>query len=352
MITIPRPHEEPKMSHYVYVLARERNRVLVFSMAPDSGRLTLRSEAGLDGSPYTGCFSPAQDTLYVTITIDRQPFVSCFSVAQQTGGLTPIGTLPMEADPCYLSVDNTGRFLFAAYYLAGMVTVHARNADGTINETVVGQYKTEKYAHFIKTDATNRYAFVPHVESANAIYQFLFDQDTGKLTPNAVPKVDAGPGQGPRHLGFHPTLDVVYADNEQECSVTVYGFDKSKGTVTALQTVSTLPDEGYDGDKSNAQLHLHPQSRAVYASNRGPDSIAMFAIDPDTGLITSLGQQPGVKIPRAFGIDPDGDYMYAGGDASPLLVTYRIDHRGALHALDDTYEVGTSTGWVLPVKFS
>lgn len=340
------------MSHYVYVLAREVDRVVVFAMDPDSGKLTQKSEAALDGNPYTGCFSPAQDSLYVTITIDREPFVACFAVDPQTGGLTPIGQLKMEAEPCYLSVDNTERFLLAAYYSDGMVTVHARNADGTINQKAVDQHKTEKYAHFIKTDATNRFAFVPHVERANAIYHFLFDQDTGKLTPNPVPKVAGGPGQGPRHLAFHPTLDIVYADNEQECSVTVYRFNKLNGTLAPLQTVSTLPDEGYDGEKSNAQLHLHPQARAVYASNRGPDSIAMFSIDPKTGLITSLGQQPSLKVPRPFGIDPDGDYMYVGGDASPLLVTYRIDQRGALHPLDHSYEVGKSTGWVLPVKFS
>ena len=340
------------MSHYVYVIAREENRVLVFSMAPDSGKLTLLRQAGLDGEPYTACFSPAQDSLYVTINVEGQHLVACFSVDQRTGALTPIGKLAVQAQPAYLSVDHTGRFLLAAYYVGAMVTVHARNADGTIRERVVDQHKTERYAHFIKTDPSNRYAFAPHVVSANAIYQFLFDQETGKLTPNAMPKVDASPGQGPRHLAFHPTLDIVYADNEQECSVTVYRFDRSNGTLAALQSVSTLPDEGYDGEKSNAQLHLHPQCRAVYASNRGPDSIAMFSIDPTSGLITSLGQQPSIKVPRAFGIDSGGNYLYNGGDASPLLVTYRIDQRGVLQPTNDTYEIGTSTTWILPVTFS
>ena len=339
------------MSYYVYVLARDENRVLVFAMDPDSGKLTLKSEAGLDGSPYTGCFSPAQDSLYVTITIDSKPFVSCFSVDQQTGGLTSIGNLAMEADPCYLFVDHTGRFLLAAYYSAGIVTVHARNDDGTINPATVDKHETERYAHCIRTDATNRYAFVPHVERANSIYQFLFDQETGKLTPNAVPKIDAGPGQGPRHFNFHPKLDIVYADNEQECSVTVYGFDTSNGTLKALQTVSTLPDEGYDGEKSNAQLHLHPRGTSVYASNRGPDSIAMFSIDPTTGLITSMGQQSVPGCPRPFGIDPDGKFLFAGGDRSRLLTAHRIDQTGTLHPME-TYEVGASTGWVLPIKFT
>lgn len=338
------------MSTFVYAPVTGENRVLVFAMDQASGKLTMKHETPLDGKPSASCFDAAQRTLYVSIRMKDTRSVVCFAVDQTTGALTQIGELVPEADPCYMSIDNTERFLLMAYYSAGMVTVHARNEDGTIKKAIVDQHETQKYAHYIKTDATNRYAFVPHVESANVIYQFLFDQNTGKLTPNAVPKLEAGPGQGPRHLGFHPNLDIIYADNEQECSVTVYGFDTSNGTLRALQTVSTLPDGGYEGEKSNAQLHLHPQGTSVYASNRGPDSIAMFAIDPGTGLIKSLGQQPCAGIPRPFGIEPDGRFLFAGGDASRNITAFRIDDRGALEQLN-SYEVGEATGWILPVKF-
>ena len=114
-----------------------------------------------------------------------------------------------------------------------------------------------------------------------------------KLSPNpAVPILACGSGEGPRHLAFHPNLDVVYADNEQGSSVTVYRFDTSQGTLQAVQTVSTLPEGDFRRPRktnSNAQLHIHPSGKSIYASNRGHDSIAMFAIDPDTGLIRSLG---------------------------------------------------------------
>jgi 6-phosphogluconolactonase len=338
------------MAHYVYAPVAGENRVLVFAMDPASGKLTLKHQSELEAAPHASCFDPELTRLYVSTGMSKSPCVTCFAIEKRTGGLTQIGKLRPEGGPCYLSFDHTGRFLLMAYYSDGMVTVHGRNDDGTIQETAIDRHETQLCAHHIKTDPTNRYAFVPHVAGTNAIYQFLFDEKSGKLTPNAVPKIDAGPGQGPRHLEYHPTLDIAYTDNEQECSVTVYSFDRARGTLAPLQTVSTLPEQGAADPKSNAQLHIHPGGRSIYASNRGPDSIAMFAIDPATGLITSLGQQPSEAIPRPFGIDPDGDFLFAGGDGSPNLTAYRIDGRGVLEPLE-SYKVGTSTGWVLPVKF-
>ncbi len=116
-----------------------------------------------------------------------------------------------------------------------------------------------------------------------------------------------------------------------------------------LQTLSTLPGEGFEGEKSNAQLHLHPDARAVYASNRGPDSIAMFSIDPQTGAITSLGQQPAQETPRPFGIDADGDFLISGADQATILTSFRIDARGALELVAE-YDIGARCAWLLPVK--
>ena len=108
-------------------------------------------------------------------------------------------------------------------------------------------------------------------------------------------------------------------------------------------------EEGFEGEKSNAQLHLHPDARAVYASNRGPDSIAMFSIDPRSGVLTSLGQQPAQKVPRAFGIDDDGDFLISGADKSTILTSFRIDANGALKLVEE-YDIGTTCAWVVPVK--
>lgn len=338
------------MAHYVYVPISGAARIQVHELDPGSGKLSLVNEVELPSPGSAMCTDPARRNLYIGLRKKSGPVVATCRIDSDSGNLTPIAEVDLDGDqPCYLSTDRTGRFLLAAYYSAGLVTVHPIGDDGIAHGPPTERRQTEKCSHWVATDRSNRYAFVPHVAATNSIYQFIFDQTTGKLTPNAIPKIDAGPGQGPRHMAFHPELDVVYADNEQECSVTVYRFDTSKGTLKAVQTVSTLPEEGFDGEKSNAQLHIHPHGRAVYASNRGPDSIAMFAIDPTSGAITSLGQQPCQKMPRSFAIDPDGDYLISGADQSHILTSFRIDRRGALERVEE-YDIGGSSAWVLVVK--
>ena len=337
------------MSHYVYIPIA--NSLQIHELDPETGKLTLANETALRSSGAAMCTDPDAKYLYVTIRDDADIGVATYAIDQASGGLTPLGEVDVEGQPCYLSTDRSGRFLLAAYYSDGLVTVHPIGDDGAAHGPPADRHETEMYAHWVATDRSNRYAFVPHVQSANSIYQFKFDESSGKLTPNEVPKIAAGPGQGPRHMAFHPELDVMYADNEQECSVTVYHLDASSGTLRAGKTLSTLPDSGFEGEKSNAQLRIHPDGRAVYASNRGPDSIAMFAIDAQSGGITSLGQQPAQKIPRSFGIDPDGDFRISGADQSDVLTSFRIDERGALESVAE-YDVGGPCAWVLPVKLS
>ena len=338
------------MGHYVYVPIGGDGIIQIHQLDPATGKLSLKDELTL---PYPGralCTDPGSNFLYVALHDESNTAVVSCKIDQGTGGLSPIGEVDLEGHKsCYVSTDRSGRFLMSAYYSAGLVTVHPIGEDGAAHGPQADRHETEQYAHWVATDRSNRYAFVPHVQSANAIYQFTFDESTGRLTPNAVHATEAGPGQGPRHLAYHPQLDVVYADNEQECSVTVYHLDAANGTLTAVQTVSTLPDDGFDGEKSNAQLHIHPDGRAVYASNRGPDSIAMFSIDPGSGAITSLGQQPAQQIPRSFGIDPDGDFLISGADQSDVLTSFRIDARGALELVEE-YDIGGPCAWILPVQ--
>lgn len=340
------------MSHYVYIPIGSAEHLLVFAMDPVSGQLIPKHEVPLGKSPHAMCADPQRQHVYVGLSRDDAYAIAAYAIDQQTGGLTALGEVAVEGMPCYLSTDRTGKFLLAAYYSAGLATVHAIGADGVLQDPAACHYPTEMYAHSIITDPANRYAFVPHVASANSIYQFNFDEQTGQLTPNTtVPILACRAGEGPRHLAFHPILDVVYADNEQGSSVTVYRFDKDRGTLAAVQTVSTLPEGGCEGN-SNAQIHIHPSGRSLYVSNRGHDSIAMFAIDLETGLITSLGQQPGEEVPRAFGIDPGGNFLYSGADGSNKLRTFRIGKSGALTPHGEAYDLGGTAGWVYPLKLA
>ena len=154
------------------------------------------------------------------------------------------------------------------------------------------------------------------------------------------------PGEiGPRHFCFHPAKDILYFSNEQGCSVTAYRLDPSTGTLTALQTVPTLPD-GFTGKSSCAQIRMAPSGKFLYAPNRGHNSIASFAVDATSGLLTPTGHAAAEPVPRAFNLDPDGKFLYAAGLESGQLTGFRIDPDTGRLAPFATYPLGKRPMWV------
>ena len=338
------------MGTYVYVPSTSGESMQIFGMDPSSGRLTKRDEFSLGRPGCPVCTDPERRFLYVGVWEGESAGILSFKIDPESGGLTRIGDVPLEGNACYLSTDRSGRYVLASYYLGGMATTHRVGDDGALMEPQVDRHVTEQGAHWIGADASNSVVFVPHVAKANSIYQFRFDTDSGRLTPNVgTPRLACRDGYGPRHMAWHPRLDVVYADNEQDSSVSVYRIDRGNGTLAEEQTVSTLPPEGHEGN-SNAQIAIHPGGRFIYASNRGHDTIAMFAIDETTGHISAIGRQPSEKVPRCLGIEPEGRFLFAAGDESDRLVSYAIGGDGVLQPTGDAHELGCSPGWVLPVK--
>ncbi|MDP6453434.1 MAG: beta-propeller fold lactonase family protein, partial [SAR202 cluster bacterium] len=204
-------------------------------------------------------------------------------------------------------------------------------------------------AHCMQTDPSNRFAFVPHIAGGNGpnlIFQFKFDESTGHITPNIPPTVAQEPEAGPRHYCFNPDMDVVYFSNEQGSSVTAYDLDADNGTLTAFQTLSTLPD-GYEGRNSCAQIHMSPTGDFLFAPNRGHNSMACFAVDSNTGRLERTAIVPTEAVPRAFGLDPSGNCLYAAGLESGRLAAYQINRtEGNLEHIE-TYDVGAGPMWVL-----
>ena len=202
------------------------------------------------------------------------------------------------------------------------------------------------------TDRSNRFAYAPSIAGAfgpNLLFQFRFDETTGKLSPNTPPTLSPEGGAGPRHFCFHPSLDVVYFSNEQGCSVTAYGLDTSSGVLTPLQTVPTLPD-GYEGDNSCSQIQIAPSGRSLYAPNRGHDSVAVFSIDAATGLLTRTQVVATQPTPRALSLAPDGKHLYVAGESSGRIASYRVDpESGTLEPLE-LYDVGRMPMWVLTAR--
>jgi 6-phosphogluconolactonase len=335
--------KEDNMPYWMYISLQGEDKLSILQLAPETGKLTFQEDVALAGGPAPLAVDPAQQFLYVAQRTACQ--LSAFRIDPGTGRLSPLGTVPLQADPCFLYVDRTGRFLLAAYYGAGAVSVHAIGRDGALRDEPVEWLSTAAKAHCIQTDASNRYAFVPHVVPSNAIYQFAFDDRTGRLTPNAVPRVTPESEVGPRHICFHPRGHTLYAVNEQGCSVTAYRFSATTGTLSPLQTLSTLPD-GFDGPNTCAQIHISPSGQFLYAANRGHDSIACYKVDAASGRLAVVGQQRTEKTPRAFNLDPEGRFLYVAGLDTGRLASYRIDQQsGALSPLE-IYEVGQRPMWV------
>jgi 6-phosphogluconolactonase len=332
------------MTYTAFVTLQKDDAIAIYDLDPASGALSGRREVGIEGGPAALAVHPSQRTLYVSLRGSKEYATMAIG---EGGALTLLDKVAVEADACYLKTDRAGRYLLSASYGGGVVGSLPLDDDGVAQGPPVSWIATAGGAHCIQTDPTNRYCFVPHIlgRGPNLIYQFLFDAETGALTPNDLPTVQPPGPLGPRHYAFHPRLPIVYFDNEQGCSVTAYHLDTTRGTLTPWHTVSTLP-EGWEGQNTCAQCWIHPSGRYLYASNRGHDSIACFALDPDTGVLTSLGQQPTEPTPRVFGLDPEGRFLFAAGQGSGRLASYRFEAEGALAPLT-VYEVGNMPMWVM-----
>ncbi|MFC1941355.1 lactonase family protein [Chloroflexota bacterium] len=323
------------------------DRILIFTVDPETGRLESQGDVVVTGGPAPLAIDPGRRFLYVGRRGAR--VISSYRIDWSTGRLSLISTASLEADPCYITTDRKGRFLLSSYYNAGKVAVHSIGDDGTMGTIPVEWLDTARGAHSIQTDPSNRFAFVPHIAARNGpnmILQFNFNEATGHLTPNSPHSVIPEEGAGPRHFCFHPSLDVLYFCNEQGSSVTAYRFDSSLGTLIAFQMVSTLPDD-YEGRNTCAQIQILPSGRFLYAPNRGHNSIACFSVDAYTGWLTPNGRVPTEAIPRAFSLDPEGNFLFAAGLESGRLASYRVNgDTGELEPLE-TYAIGRAAMWVL-----
>jgi 6-phosphogluconolactonase len=314
--------------------------IYVYRMDPSSGALTLASKIPKVVNPSYVVLHPSQPDLYAVNEIremDRKPGggVSAFAIDPETGALRYLNRQSSHGThPCHLSVDRTGRYLFVANYTSGSVAMYPLTDDGQIEpasdvvqhagSSVDPERQTGPHAHSINVDPSNRYALVADL-GLDQILVYRLDLERGKLVPNDPPAVATAPGAGPRHLDFHPNGRFVYAVNEMASSITAYAYDAAKGTLRALQTLSMLP-EGYAGPNSCADVHVHPSGSFVYGSNRGHDSIASFAIDPRTGLLTRLGwESTQGQTPRGFGIDPTGALLLAANQDSSTIVAFHVD---------------------------
>lgn len=340
------------MATLVYITLSAEDLIRAYDLL-DDGRLRLRQNVAAAAGPSALASAPDGRTLYCSLRASNELAAYRF---EPDGGLRLLGKRSLDADACYVAPDKSGRFLLSAYYGAGKATVHRIESDGSVGQEICSQ-TTAARAHCIETDDSNRFALVPHPLEANSLFLFRFNEQDGQLTPNRpAHQVVAADGLGPRHFVFSLDQRFVYTSNEDASSVTAYHFEKPTESqdqsdqigcaLRPFQTLSSLPG-GFTGANTCAQIHLHPTGRTLYVSNRGHESIAIYAVDTESGLLEPRGWQSTEAVPRVFNIDPLGRFLLAAGQGTGVLSTYSIDSRNGLLSPLNSIEVGNRPMWVL-----
>jgi len=336
------------MAAYLYVSASGEDKIQMFTIDGQTGGLTLQGETVVPGSPSDLAISP--DRKFVYVVRKGIQAISTYSRNLKTGELALIGTLEVGLEPGYVSTDKKGNFLLSTYFWVGKVAVHPIGKDGIVTGPAVEFFDTARGVHSVLTDPSNKYVYLPHIAvvGPNLILQFKFDEKTGHLTPNSPDRITPAEPIGPRDFCFHPKLDIVYFGNEEGSNVTAYNFNRTNGTLTPFQTVSTIPDD-FTAKNRCAEIHITKSGKCLYVANRGHNSMACFSIDA-AGRLKSAGQVPCEAETRAFELDPEGNFLYAAGEKSNKLLAYRVNPETAELNLIETYTTGKGPWWISVVK--
>jgi 6-phosphogluconolactonase len=319
-----------------------------FNFDAATGKMSAVELAAETEAPSWVVVHPNGKFLYAANEASKDSAVSAFAIEPKTGKLTLLNKLPaLGEDPCYLSFDRSGKFLFAANYSSGNVVVFPVLPDGRLGEHTAVQKNTgtlgpnkerqeAPHAHWIKEYGNT--VFVADL-GLDHVLSYRFDSAKGSLTPaGATESAELKPGAGPRHVAFSKNRKFIYVLGEINSTVTVFS-DESEAFRT-IQSVSTLP-AGFSGRNDTAEIEVHPNGKFLYASNRGHDSIAVYAIDPDKGTLKQVEDVPtGGKEPRNFAIDPSGKFLLAENQNTNTIVEFRIDpSTGNLSATGETLSV-------------
>jgi 6-phosphogluconolactonase len=279
--------------------------------------------------------------------------LSAYRINQDTGGLTFINAKPSKGtDPCHIIVDRTGQFVFVANFASGSFIGYRIGPDGGLGDEVAfvqhegssvdPKRQTGPHAHAVEFDRQGKFVYVPEL-GLDKVMIYELDQSTGAVKPASQPWVKVAPGAGPRQLVMHPKADFAYLINELNCTMTAYGYDPKTGALTELQTLTTMPPEGFDKHNSCAEVQITPDGRFLYGSNRGHNSLVIYAIDAKTGLMTLVGHESTRgEIPRNFEVGPTGRFLIAANQDTNNLVPFRLDpETGKLTAVGQSVEAGT-----------
>lgn len=310
---------------------------------PATGEMTVTDRVTGLKNPTFLDVDPVRKVLYVlaeeeTTEGGRSSIGAAYRIDPAAGTLTELNQeYIMNASLCHIHLDRTRGCLFTASYHKGMVGVSPVLEDGRIGPTAqvlqhegssIHPAQTQARAHSVFPDPANGYALVCDL-GMDRIVSYRIDTEAPKLIPG--PSAALEPGAGPRHLAFHPTLPYGYVINELNSTISVFSYEADTGRLTPVQNIPTLP-EGYAGESATADIHVSPDGRFVYGSNRGHDSIAVFAVDAGSGRLSLIGHTSTEGgHPRNFALSPDGRLLVAANrDGNNLVVFSRDEASGLL----------------------
>ena len=352
---------------FVYVSNAEDGDIGMYTLQSDG---SLRPGARFKAEKVVMPMTVSPDKRFLVAGVRSKPFSAyTYSIDRASGALQLVGTGPLAESFPYISFDRSGRYLLGASYGAHLVSVNPVGADGRVGEPMQ-VIPTARNAHAIRTDNTNRFVFVPHL-GTDQVFQFLFDEKSGRLTANTPPVAQLKTGTGPRHLITSPDNRFVYLLNELTATVTTLALDGKTGTLKEVGSASALPLDsklapgaprgaiGAPGapvrDTSNdiwaSDLHLTPNGKFLYAAERTSSSIGAFGVDAATGSLTYLGSTPTEKQPRGFRIDPTGRFMVVSGEKSETITSYSIVQSNGSLVPVGKVPTGKGSNWVEIVSF-
>lgn len=309
-------------------------------------------------NPSFVALSPDSRYLYAVNELDNYRggstgAVSAFAVDRPTGRLTFLNQVGSRgADPCYIIVDKSGKHVLVANYVGDSVAIFPILEDGKLGEAsdfiaqrtghgANPQRQERPHAHSIDLSPDNHFGFVNDL-GLDELFEYKFDSANGTLSPSDPPVVKFDPATGPRHLVFGPKARFAYVIAELSNTVTVFSYDPRRGVLLPRQKVSTLPKD-FTGGSDASEIRMAPSGKFLYASNRRHDSIVVFAVDSQNGLLTPVQYAPTQgKIPRSFDIDPSGNFLLAANQKSDNIVIFRIDEStGRLTPTGQTLKVNS-----------
>lgn len=333
----------------VYVSNAASKEIFALAMNRDSGELTM-----IDKVPVPGTDKPSPASMPMAVTPDRRFIIaalrsdnfpaSSFAIDRASGHLTHVGTTPLADSMAYIITDRSGRFLLSASYPGNKLTINPIAADGKVVEKTTQIIPNRPKSHCIMVDAENKYCYATSLGS-DIVMEWIFDPSTGTLSPNGPGEVHTKPGAGPRHMALHPNRRFLYLITETTDTIGAYAIDPANGTLTELQFVDARP-EGFTAQPAAADLHVTPDGRFLYGSERKTSTLAGYRIDPEKGTLSPIGHWPTEKTPRGFNIDPRGRFLLSVGLDSNAMTVYRIDPQSGTLTPIEHYPMGKIPNWI------